>query len=103
MSDMVNRLLCLFRIDKNQSDMVEIDLSDMISKLINKYCILAKENLSVISKEDIRFTFSFHIRLLTVMGNPLTITYFHISKNCPKRRFFRTAGIDSKVNCFLRF
>lgn len=48
MSNMVNRLLYLSKIEKNQYNMSQINLSDMVRKLINKYSVLAEENEMVI-------------------------------------------------------
>lgn len=44
MSNMINRLLYLSRIEKKQYDTSPIDLSKMVSQTINKYSILAKEH-----------------------------------------------------------
>lgn len=44
MSNMVNRLLYLSKIEKKQYETAQIDLSDLIQRLINQYSILAAEN-----------------------------------------------------------
>lgn len=43
MSEMVNRLLYLFRIEKSQSDMTQVPLSELLTGLTDRYEILAEE------------------------------------------------------------
>lgn len=42
-STMVNRLLYISRIEKSQSDFIQVNLSVLLQNLVNKYMVLAKE------------------------------------------------------------
>lgn len=43
MSSMVNRLLYLSRIEKNKADLTQVNISELLCNLINKYSVLANE------------------------------------------------------------